>query len=158
MSRRGLTLAALVSIVAITSACSTSAPSSAAPTAGDQPASPSPAARANPLALLPQGTFTATIPSGVNAAPGEWKLSVSADGLWFTHPDGHGFRPGSVEELTATDLVLTPDPACPVQEGTPTSGHYRWSVEGTSLTLEVISDSCQDRIDTLTSDVWSLSQ
>ena len=149
-------LAILVAVMAIAGGCSTSAPSSAAPTAGDQPASLSSAARAPDLALLPQGTYTATIPSGVNAAPGEWMLTVAADGLRFTHPDGHGFSPGSVENLSATEIVLAPDPGCPVQEGTPTSGRYRWSVEGASLTLEVLSDSCQDRIDTLTSSEWTL--
>lgn len=133
----------LVSAIVVAGACSSSAPSSAPPTAG---------------VALPQGTYTATIPSGVNAAPGKWKLAVTASGLMYTHPEGHSFSPGLVEEITATEIVLAPDPGCPVQEGTPTSGRYHWSVEGTSLTFEVISDSCQDRIDTLTSSEWSLSQ
>jgi hypothetical protein len=91
----------------------------------------------------------------VNAAPGEWTLTVDAGGWTFTHPDGHSFSPGAVKEVTAAEVILAADPKCPVQVGTPTDGRYRWSVDGRSLTLEVISDSCQDRIDTLTSDSWS---
>ena len=108
--------------------------------------------------MLPEGTYTATIPSGVNAAPGEWTLTVTTNGLGFTHPYGHRFSAGSIEEISATEIVLAPDPECPVQEGTPTNGRYRWSVEGALLTFEVISDSCRDRIDTLTSSEWSLRQ
>jgi hypothetical protein len=104
------------------------------------------------------GTWVATIPSGVNAAPGEWKLTVAAGGWTFTHPDGHTFSPGAVKEVTASEIVLAADPECPVEAGTPTDGRYRWNVDGTSLTLKVTSDSCQDRIDTLTSDTWSLSR
>ncbi len=120
--------------------------------------SPSPASQAvDPEAPL-HGTYSATIPSGVNASPGEWKLTIDAGGATFTRPDGESFSPGSVKEITATEIVFAPDPGCPVQEDTPTDGRYRWSVEGTTLTVEVISDSCQDRIDTLTTSEWSLSQ
>ncbi len=108
--------------------------------------------------MFPFGTYTATIPSGLNAAPGEWKLSVTATGMMFTHPDGHSFSPGSVEDVSATEVVFAPDPGCPVQEGTPTSGRYHWSVEGTSLAFEAIANSCQDRIDTLASSEWSLNR
>jgi hypothetical protein len=101
------------------------------------------------------GTWVATIPPGLNAAPGEWMLTVDAGGWAFTHPDGHTFSPGAVKAVTEAEITLAADPNCPVQSGTPTDGRYRWSVEAGSLTLEVVSDSCQDRIDTLTSDSWS---
>ena len=103
------------------------------------------------------GTYTATIPSGVNAAPGAWKLTVTASGVNFTRPDGQSFSPGAIEELSANEIVLAPDPGCPTQEGTPTEGRYLWNRNGDALTLEVVSDSCQDRIDTLTSSEWSLN-
>jgi hypothetical protein len=103
------------------------------------------------------GTYTATIPAGVNAEPGTWRLTIGQFGVSFTRPDGQSFSPGTLEELTANEMVLGPDPGCPTQEGTPTEGRYRWSLEGEVLRLETVSDSCQDRIDTLTSDEWSLN-
>ena len=155
----------MASVIAVAGACASSAPPSAPATTGVVPSaseaatvSTSPASSAVDSGAPIYGTYTATIPSGVNAAPGKWKLTVDGGGLTFTHPDGHSFSPGSVKAITANEIVIAPDPGCPVQEGAPTDGRYRWSLEGTSLTLEVISDSCQDRIDTLTSSEWSLSQ
>lgn len=109
-----------------------------------------------PAALL-FGTYGATIPSGVNASPGKWTLTVAADKVVFTRPDGQSFSPGAVEEISANELVLAPDPGCTVQQGTPTEGRYRWTLKGEALRFEVVSDSCQDRIDTLTSREWSLN-
>ena len=152
-------------VIAIASACASSAPSSARSTtgavlstSGAATASPSSAAAGvDPGARL-HGTYIATIPSGVNASPGVWKLTLAASGVTFRRPDGQSFSPGAVKEITANEIVLAADPGCPVQEGAPTDGRYRWTVDGTSLTLAVISDSCQDRIDTLTSSEWTLSQ
>lgn len=103
------------------------------------------------------GTYTASIPAGVNAPPGSWGLTVTPDEVTFTRPDGRSFSPGTLVELTATEIVLGPDPDCPVQEGPATEGRYLWSRDGDTLTLEVVSDSCQDRIDTFTSSTWSVS-
>jgi len=160
VSGRILSPSVLVSVMAIVAACSSSAPTIAQPTAGVVPAAPSVSASVSPTSSgidsgLPDGTYAATIPSGVNAAPGVWKLTITASEVMFTHPEGHSFSPGFVEEITATEVVFAPDPACPAQEGTPTSGRYGWSAEGTSLIFEVISDSCHDRIDTLTPSAWS---
>ena len=124
-------------------ACSSSAPPSASPTVG---------------VVLPNGTYTATIPPGVNAAPGEWKLTITATGMTYTHPEGHRFSPGAIEEISANEVVFAPDPQCPVPQGTATTGRYGWSAEGSSLRFAAISDSCQDRIDTLTSSEWSLGE
>jgi hypothetical protein len=152
----------LVAVIAVVGACS--APSSARPTAGvvssvpGGSASTSSAGSRIDSGLLPHGTYVATIPPGVNAAPGEWKLTVTANGITYIHPEGHSFSPGRVEAISATEIVFAPDPQCPVQEGTPTNGQYDWRVEGNSLSFAVIADSCQDRIDTLTSSEWSLSQ
>ena len=142
MPVRVLSVAVLVCVIAVAGGCSSAPRSSATPTA----------------VAIPHGTYTATIPSGVNAAPGEWKLTVAAGGITYTHPEGHGFSPGSIEEISATEIVFAADPTCPVQEGTPTTGRYGWSAERTSLTFVLISDSCQDRIDTLTSSAWTLGQ
>lgn len=163
MSARVLACAAAAIVIAAASGCG-SAPSGASPTAGAVPSapgaapasSPSPAGSVVPGAPL-YGSYTATVPSGLNAAPGKWSLTVAASEVTFTHPDGHRFVPGLVKKLTANEIVLSPDLGCPVQAGTPTEGRYRWTVDGTSLTLAVISDSCQDRIDTLTSSVWTRS-
>ena len=115
--------------------------------------SPSPLP-SDPGALL-FGTWTATIPAGVNASPGTWTLTVSAAGVNFTRPDGQGFSPGALLELTASEMELAADAGCPAQTGTPTAGRYRWTRDGDALTFEVVSDSCQDRIDTLTTSEWS---
>jgi hypothetical protein len=104
------------------------------------------------------GTYTATIPSGVNASPGDWTLTIAASGVVFTRPDFQRFNPGAIKEISANEIVLAPDMGCSVQAGTATDGRYRWTVDGTSLTLSVVSDSCQDRVDTLTSSKWSRSQ
>ena len=161
MSRRTLALAAIASLVVSATACTSTAPSAspttgaAASTAAAASVSPSRSPLPSGPALL-YGTYSATIPSGVNASPGEWTLTVAAGGVTFTRPDGQRFSPGAVEELTADEIVLAPDPGCPVQPGTPTAGRYRWSLEGEALKLEVVSDSCRDRIDTLTTSEWSL--
>jgi hypothetical protein len=170
MLRHVVAIAAIASLVAVAAACTSSAPPSASPTtaaAASAPATASVPASApasasqgpvasDPAALL-YGTYTATIPSGVNAAPGNWRLLVAADAVSFTPPDGHSFSPGAVEEITATEIVLAPDPGCPTQSGTPTEGRYGWTREGDVLKLEVVSDSCRDRSDTLTSSEWSLN-
>ena len=181
MSRRILAPAAIAFLVAVAIACTSTAPSASPTTAATSAsaaasvstsasaaasASASASAAASvsasqsplpsgPGALL-YGTYTATIPSGLNASPGKWTLTVAADEVLFTRPDGQSFSPGGVEELTANEIVLAPDPGCTVQQGTPTEGRYRWSLKGDALRLEVVSDSCLDRIDTLTTSEWSL--
>ena len=158
MHRRTFAVAVIASAMVVAAGCSTSEPSSTGPLPpASAAATASPASSAGAPAATLDGTYTATIPSGVNAAPGTWKLTISAGGWMFRHPDGHTFSPGAVTEITATEVVLAPDTGCPVQAGTPTEGRYRWSLEATTLTFEVESDSCQDRIDTLTSSEWSLS-
>ena len=164
MSRGILASAAIASLVAVAAACTSSTPPGASPTtaATSSPsADASVSASASPLGSDPgallYGTYTATIPSGVNASPGKWTLTVAAGDFLFTRPDGQSFSPGAVEELTADEIVLAPDPGCPTQEGTPTEGRYRWSRERDALRFEVVSDSCQDRIDTLTTTEWSLN-
>ncbi len=170
MSRWILARAAFVTLAFVATACSSSTSPSAphttgAATSASSAASPSAAASvaasrgpaaSGPAAQL-YGTYYATIPSGVNAEPGKWKLTVSEFGLSFTRPDDQSFSPGALNELTASEIVLAPDPGCPVQAGTPTEGRYRWSRKGDALTLEVVSDSCKDRIDTLTSSEWSMT-
>jgi hypothetical protein len=158
---RILPCAAATVVVVVAGACAGSAPTSAPPTTGaissvaaSAPASTSSAATG--VAAL-YGSYTATIPSGVNAAPGDWSLDIATSGWTYTHPEGHRFTPGIVTELTANEVVLSPDRGCPVQAGTPTEGRYRWTLAGTSLKFDVISDSCQDRVDTLTSSVWARS-
>jgi len=164
MSRRILASAAIASLVAVAAACTSSPPPSASP-ATAATSSPSAAASvsvsASPLGSDPgtqlHGSYTATIPAGVNASPGKWALTVATGDVRFTRPDGQSFSPGALVELTANGIVLAPDPGCPTQEGTPTEGRYRWSREGDALRFEVVSDSCQDRIDTLTTSEWSLN-
>jgi hypothetical protein len=176
MSRSILGRAAFVMLAAVATACSGSTSPSAPPTTGAAPsasraASASPATSASPApsvaasrgpaasgpAALLYGTYFATIPSGVNAEPGKWKLTVSEFGVSFTRPDDQSFSPGALSAITANEIVLAPDPGCPIQAGTPTEGRYRWSREGDALRLEVVSDSCRDRIDTLTSSEWSMN-
>jgi hypothetical protein len=163
MSRRILAGAAIASLVAVAAACASSTAPSASPTpaATSSPsAAASVSASASPLGSDPgtrlYGTYTATIPSGVNASPGKWTLTVAPAHVLFTRPDGQRFSPGAVVELTANEIALAPDPGCPTQSGTPTEGRYAWSREGDALTFEVVTDSCQDRIDTLTTSGWAL--
>jgi hypothetical protein len=162
MWRRVLASAAIATLVAAATACTSSTTpgaSLATSAATSAPAAASVSAAESLIASGPAalyGRYTATIPSGVNAEPGEWTLTVKEREFSFRRPDGQTFTPGTLEEVTATEIVVGPDPGCPVQEGTATEGRYRWSREGDTLRLEVVSDSCQDRIDTLTSSDWSL--
>lgn len=143
-------------------ACGTSSPPEpsavTSPSVAPSFAAPSAAAQASDQPALPYGTYSATIPSGVNASPGTWWLTVAEGSVTFTRPDGQSFSPGALEEITAEEIVLAPDLGCTAQQGTPTEGRYRWSREGAALRLEVVSDSCQDRIDTLTISEWLSNQ
>jgi len=62
------------------------------------------------------GAYTATIPEGVNASPGEWTLTITAGSVSFTRPDGQSFSPGAVQELTATEIALA-NSSRPVDRG-----------------------------------------
>ncbi|MET0888207.1 MAG: hypothetical protein ABWX92_17350 [Mycetocola sp.] len=162
MSRRILAWAAVAFLVAVVAACTSSTGPSASPTTSAATSASAPASESasrSPIATgsaALYGRYIATIPPGVNAQPGKWTLAVSESGVTFSGPGGQSFSPGAVEELTSNEFVLAPDPGCPVQEGTPTEGRYRWSREGDALMLEVVADSCQDRIDTFTTSEWSL--
>lgn len=161
MSQRILTGAALATVIAVAAACTSSPSDSPSPTAASSAsAAASVAASPTPLPSDPGallfGSWTAAIPAGVNASPGTWTLTVSATGVNFTHPDGHGFSPGALIELTASEMKLAADLGCPDQVGTPTAGHYRWTRDGDALTFEVVSDTCQDRVDVLTTSEWTV--
>ena len=156
-----LARAAIATVVAVAAACTSSSPPGASPTTGAATpssaaasASPSRGPRASGPAAL-YGTYRATIPAGVNAEPGTWTLTVGEGSVLLKRPDGQGFSPGALEEVTTNEIVLTPNSGCTAQNGTPADGRYRWSHEGDALRLEVVSDSCQDRIDTLTASDWS---
>ena len=152
MVRRVVASAAIASLVAAATACTSSSPPSASPSAS---------VSATVIASVPAdpfGSYFAKIPSGLNAEPGTWTLVIGPDELRFYRPDGQTFTPGTLDEITETEIVLSPDPGCTVQQGTATEGRYRWSREADALSLEVVSDSCQDRIDTLTSSEWSLNR
>ena len=154
MLRRVLAPAAIASLVALATACTSSGTPSASSTA-------SVSATRSPIAsdpADPYGSYSATIPAGVNADPGNWTLVIGPSEIRFYRPNGQTFTPGTLDEVTETEIVLSPDPGCTVQQGTATEGRYRWSREGDTLILEVVSDLCQDRIDTLTSSEWSLNR
>ena len=101
------------------------------------------------------GTYSTTIPAGGAAPPGTWKLTVSAAGMQFVHPDGHTFSPGPVVAVTADEFTLGPDPGCPNQT-TPGPGRYSWSLDGGTLTIKELDppDTCRDRAATLTEGQW----
>jgi hypothetical protein len=162
MSGRAFDCVVLLFVVAVAGGCGRTGSPTAQPASSAVPSGPAPTATttSSPPAGIGAGadligTYVATIPEGVNASPGEWTLTVDAGAVTFTRPDGQSFSPGAVKELTAGEITLAADPGCPVQTGTPTDGRYRWAVDGTTLTLTLISDSCQDRIDTLTTGTWA---
>jgi len=161
MTRRIVTGAAIASLLTLAVACTSASPgASPSLAAGSESAPASVAASPSPLPSDPGallfGSWTATLPEGVNAEPGTWTLTVTANDLRFTRPDGQSFSPGALVELTASEVVLAADAGCPTQTGTPTEGRYGWTRDGDAVTFEVVSDSCQDRIDTLTTSSWTL--
>jgi hypothetical protein len=106
--------------------------------------------------ILP-GTYTADIPAGVAAAPGEWTMEVGPDSIVWIHPEGQRFSPGDVVEMTSAGIVFAADPSCPDQGGEPTEGSYEWSWDGDQLRFTLDSDSCTGRRDTLTRAPWELA-
>lgn len=156
MRRRDVSLVFFLAIAAgcaspaapnVPSATGSSAPA-ASPTSGPSTASSS--------ALTPfEGRYTTTIGADTGAPPGKWTLVIENGELVFTHPDGRTFSPGDVQAVTANEIVLAPDPACPDQQ-TPTEGRYRWRLAGDTLKFEEVSDSCRDRAATLTVTDWTL--
>ena len=140
-------------------ATSSSVPSSPVPASADGsgPPAASPVASAISLAGSPLlGTYATTIPEGEdNAPPGDWLLTVTADRVQFTHPDGHTFSPGTVVAASADEITFASDPGCPGQtELTP--GRYGWTIAGDALTFtELDPDTCRDRAGTLTTSPWT---
>jgi hypothetical protein len=157
MLKRLLSLAGLVILAAAcASPAASTAPSGTATfTSATSPSAIPSTTNVDLLALL-AGKYGTTIPADAGAPPGQWGLAIENGGLVFTHPEGRTFSPGTVEEVTATEIVLGPDPACPDQQ-TATAGRYRWNLDGDTLTFEEVSDSCRDRASTLTAEAWTLT-
>jgi hypothetical protein len=105
------------------------------------------------------GTYTTTLGAetvrnppdpGVQTPSGEWRLEITDAGATLTDPAGNEFPPGDPIEISEEEIVFAPDPECPVQEGTPGEGTYEWRLEGSTLTLTEVDDSCRDRAFVLT--------
>jgi hypothetical protein len=138
----------------VSSPANTSASASSTPGA----TSTSSPAASEVTSLLPLGTYTAEIPAGVEAAPGQWRMEITNDGITWLNPEtGASFSPGDLVEVTSTTIVFAADPGCPDQGGTPTNGTYQWHTDGEQLVFTVDSDSCAGRSDTLTSAPWELA-
>ena len=104
-----------------------------------------------PAAL--QGTWTATV-TGTTASSGIWTLTITGTDMVFTNPvGGDPFSIGPTA-VTETSLTLVADSGCPDQT-TVTPGIYALKVQGSTLTVTLLSDSCGDRAATLTTSPWT---
>jgi hypothetical protein len=119
-------------------------------------------AGASPAALL--GNYTTTLgPSGPELnepnPPGEWGLQITSEtDAYFQPPKGPSFPAGNPIELSGDQIVFAPDPECPTQEGTPGNGVYEWRLNGKTLTITEVEDTCRDRAFVLTSKPWSKAE
>ena len=104
-----------------------------------------------PEALL--GTWKADV-IGTSASSGTWTLRITADDMELLNPiatsEDEYF---SINPKTITDTALTlwEEPDCEAAE-------YGWSVDGGSLTFEVVTDTCIDRPAVLTTTAWQRAE
>jgi hypothetical protein len=120
----------------------------------NEPAHPSP-----PVSIV--GTYTTRIERADAAAlrglhaEGQWLLTIRSDGvIAMTGPAGAEVStPGTRYEIDG-DRILTSAFASQTCSGV---GAYRWSRDGSALTLILESDACQLRIAILTGHTWTAS-
>jgi hypothetical protein len=150
---RHLLLGVVLAALANTGCASTVTTSPAAASADQGSPTPAASARAATISGPLLGVYHATIPTGADANPGEWGLTVESGRLLLRNPDGSTFDAGHLVSFTETEIVFAADPNCPGQD-VPTEGRYGWTLEGTELAFELVSDSCSGRVSTLTSAPW----
>ncbi|HEX2680423.1 MAG TPA: hypothetical protein VHQ03_03945 [Candidatus Dormibacteraeota bacterium] len=95
-----------------------------------------------------QGSF------GKQSMFGTWRLKVAGNTVDLLNPDGG--RPAAVGKvLPSSRIEFSPDPDCDGQTEV-RSGVYSFSVSGDHLTFTEVqnSDSCLDRVTTLTAHPW----
>lgn len=108
------------------------------------------------------GTYAATLPEPPQGLlkegnpPGTWGLQVtSATEVYFQTPDGGSFPVGNPAETSDEQIVFTPDPECPTQDGAAGAGTYTWTLEEDELTFVEVNDTCRDRAFVLTTSPWT---
>jgi len=127
---------------------------------GDGKSEPA-AAESSPTPSSLLGTYTTTLgPSGPELdepnPPGRWELLITSETeAYFQPPEGASFPVGNPIELSAGRIVFAADPECPTQAGTPAAGVYEWNLDGDTLTLTDVEDTCRDRLFVLTSKPWT---
>ncbi len=101
---------------------------------------PAPTSTAVPTAIpFPTGPFT------------------NGDSSWEIRPDGTFTTSGSFGSETGTwsaagEQVVITCQCCGNVKGT-----YRWAFNGGTLTLQAVDDQCFNRLNVLTSGIWSLN-
>jgi hypothetical protein len=119
-------------------------------------ATPAPAATAGAVVNVPaalRGTWTADV-QGTTASSGLWTLTISDSNLALTNPVGGDPFTLDPTSITEDSLVLPAGADCPDQT-TVTPGSYGLALEGDTLTITLVSDSCGDRSGVLASAPWT---
>jgi hypothetical protein len=111
------------------------------------------------------GVYTKTVPFEGTPTPcrrcaeyrlegGEWILSLDKGTFKVFHP-GTGFKAVGSFTLSGDHLTLFNDPNC--EDDLTTVGSYTWALNGTSLTLKEVNDTCFIRLraKNLTSSEWT---
>ena len=148
--------AALLLTIAIAAACNATG-AQPLPTATAIPVTTAaPAATPLPAITTPadlRGTWTADV-EGTTASSGIWTLNISESNLTLQNPvEGDLFSLGPTA-ISETSLVLAADSGCPDQT-TVTDGTYTLKLNGDSLVITLVSDSCGDRSATLVTGPWT---
>ncbi len=95
----------------------------------------------DPYILALEGTYEVIMPDD-SLWPGQWTFKFSRTGVMMSNYNEITRKhPFSVSE---NQIVFSKSELCGV-----VPGKYEWSLDGDTLTLEVISDSCENRRDML---------
>jgi hypothetical protein len=148
--------AGLLLTIAIAAACNATG-AKPLPTATAIPVTTAaPAATPLPAITTPadlRGTWTADV-EGTTASSGIWTLNISASNLTLQNPVGGDLFSLGPTAISETSLVLAADSGCPDQTSV-TEGTYTLKLNGDSLVITLVSDSCGDRSATLVSAPWT---
>jgi hypothetical protein len=155
VSRKATIITLLVPLAAL-AGCGGSPEQADAPQRAAATATPTTAAAAASTPLEGVWEKDLKLPKGNPGTPGPFELEISGDELrtYILVPPARSWDWGSPIEVDGNRLVVQPDTKCPDQPRAE-KGVYEFAVEGDRLSLELVRDSCRDRVDVFTRGAWT---